>query len=110
MGLFPDATLMKRVSCDNGMVICWPFWLKTKYPAPARDCSATVASGVVVGIGRVESAIDERRSARGSGGRPSVVAMIAVVLLDNGKSVWSLSKEIPQARPGDPGVAGKSRC
>ncbi len=87
MGLFPDATLMKRVSCDNGMEMCCPFWLNTKYPAPARDCSATVASAVVVGMGSVESAIDERRSARGSGGRPLVVAMIAVVVVDSCKGV-----------------------
>ena len=100
MCLFPDAALMKRVSCDNGMEMCCSFWLNTRYPAAASDCSATVASAVVVGIGRVESAIDERRSARGSGGRPSVVAMIALVLLDKCKSVWSWFKEmeIPQSR------------
>jgi hypothetical protein len=92
MGLFPDATLMKRVSCDNGMETCCPFWLNAKYPAAASDCSAVVASAVVVGMGRVESAIDERRSARGSGGRPSVVAMIAVVVLGSCKSVWSWFK------------------
>jgi hypothetical protein len=96
--LFPDATLMKRVSCDNGMEMCCPFWLNTKYPAPARDCSATVASAVVVGMGRVESAIDERRSARGSGGRPLVFAMIAVVVVDGCKSVWSWFKEMSRPR------------
>jgi hypothetical protein len=36
-----------------------------------------------VGIGRFESVIDERRSARGSGGRPSVVAMFASVVVIN---------------------------
>ena len=41
-----------------------------------------VASDVEVGIGRVESAMDERRSAKGSGGRPSVVAMVVVVLIN----------------------------
>lgn len=41
-----------------------------------------VASDVEVGIGRLESAIDERSSARGSGGRPSVVAMAVVVLIE----------------------------
>ena len=82
------------------MEMCCPFWLNAKYPAAARDCSATVASAVVVGMGRVESAIDERRSARESGGRPSVVAMIAVVVVDNCKSVWSWFKEmeIPQSK------------
>ena len=91
---------MKRVSCDNGIEMCCPFWLKAKYPAAARECSATVASAVVVGIGRVESAIDERRSARGSGGRPSVVAMIVLVVLGNCKSVWWWFKEmeIPQSK------------
>jgi hypothetical protein len=95
MGLFPEATLMKRVSCDNGMVMCCPFWLKVKYPAPARDCSAAVASGVVVGMGRVESAIDERRSARGSGGRPSVVAMIAGCGVGQCNSVWLVYGNTP---------------
>jgi len=91
---------MKRVSCDNGMEMCCPFLLKAKYPAAASDCSATVASAVVVGIGSVESAIDERRSARGSGGRPSVFAMIAVVVVGNWKCVWSWFKEseIPRSR------------
>jgi hypothetical protein len=40
-----------------------------------------VASDVEVGIGRLESAIDERSSAKGSGGRPSVVAMVVFVLI-----------------------------
>lgn len=31
---------------------------------------------MIVAIGRLESAIDERKSARGSGGSPSVVAMV----------------------------------
>jgi hypothetical protein len=45
-------------------------------------------------MGSVESAIDERRSDRGSGGRPLVVAMIAAVVVDNCKSVWSWFKEM----------------
>jgi hypothetical protein len=40
------------------------------------------ASDVEVGIGRLESAIEERSSAKGSGGRPSVVAMVVVVLIE----------------------------
>jgi hypothetical protein len=45
-------------------------------------------------MGRVESAIDERRSARGSGGRPSVVAMFAVVVVNNWEVSGGRSKEI----------------
>ena len=60
-----------------------------------------VASDVEVGIGRFESAIDERSSARGSGGRPSVVAMVVVVSIYLGNLSVRRSVQLMDDRAGE---------
>lgn len=52
-----------------------------------------VASDVEVGIGRLESAIEERSSAKGSGASPSVVAIVVVVVSSGWSVCGSVSNE-----------------
>ena len=58
--------------------------MKMRWVACAREVStsdADVASGVWVAMGSWELAMPTRRSERGSGGRPSVVAIVRCVVV-----------------------------